>query len=172
MLPKYRLSDLTVSQSNSGFSHSFPLKFWSKSSFNSFVTLPRPSRICCLANSNHSVIFVDITFELSPRQEPTIHTAYFYYPRSDRDSFWDVIRKVSYIHILNILIDNCVTEVSSWIKCDADVVAPSGGKSLKSTMCAFVHAGLFSHYRSSESCFLTVPDWFFWSQQTPLRFCS
>lgn len=98
-------------------------------------------------------VSVNIYFHLSIRQEPPIHKRSYCYKHSDFDSFHDFLHNALWGKILNLPIENCITNVSSWwYQCFcANVEVPSV------TAFFLIYSWLFSHYSPQESFLSVIP---------------
>lgn len=90
-----------------------------------FCTLSSSFVIYHLGSSDQTVVSVDISLGSSIRHEPPIHKTYFCYQRTDWDPFLDFLYDAHCSEIFHLPIENCATEVSSWVKADIDAFMPS-----------------------------------------------
>lgn len=111
---------------------------------------------CLLGNTYQAEVSADISFVSFIRKESYYSQDFFLLP-----VYWlGLISWLSapWIEILNFSIENCATEVASWVRASINVFVSSWKSQVKITTLSFVYINLFCHYSQQESLLLGVPE--------------
>lgn len=94
-----------------------------------------------LGNSNHVLVSIDISFELSIKDGPLIHKSSFSFQHTGLNSFRDVLRDTHWIDIFKRHIENRATGISYCVQASFYAFVP----------CQKYHAISFGSHQSLQS---------------------